>query len=177
MNVLGEHHILNILAAVSVANYLGIDLKEISGYCGSLTSISCKKILKKGINGINVIDCSYSANPTGVISSLNYLKMFEGKKIVIMPCLIEVGKASKEAHYMIGKKIAEVCDLGIITTKDRFKNILQGVEDGGMNKSKLLYISSPEEIFKKIKKDCQQGDTILIEGRVSERLKNLVLKE
>ena len=171
VNLLGSHNILNILAALSVARYLGMDISEIAEACHQLNSVSSKRVLKKGINGINVIDCSYSANPTGVLSLLDYLTLFEGKHIVVMPCLIETGKYSKEAHRKIGKKIAKVCNLAIIITKDRFKEIKEGALEGGLAEDKILSLGNSEDIIMKIKEFCREGDAVLLEGRVSEKLK------
>jgi len=133
--------------------------------------------LRKGVEGINVIDASYSANPDGVMSALDYLKVWENKKVIVMPCLIELGKASKEVHRKIGEKIAEVCDLAIITTKDRFKDLKQGAINKGMKEENILFIESPQKIFEKIKSFCEAGDVVLLEGRVPKRLKELLLKE
>ena len=41
--------------------------------------------MKKGIHQINIIDSSYSSNPDGVFADLDYLNVFSGKKIIIMP--------------------------------------------------------------------------------------------
>ena len=78
----------------------------------------------------------------------------------MMPCLIELGKASKEVHGRIGNKIGEICDLAIITTKDRFKEIKEGA--GG----KALFLENPKEILEKIKSFCREGDVVLLESRV-----------
>jgi len=133
--------------------------------------------IKKGVNGIDVVDASYSANPNGVISALDYLKLWEAKRVIVMPCLIELGKASIEVHRKIGEKIAEVCDLVIITTKDRLKEIKQGAISKGMKEENILFIENSKKIFEKIKSFCREGDVVLLEGRVPKRLKELLLKE
>jgi len=81
-----------------------------------------------------------------------------------MPCLIELGSASKEIHRRIGRKIGEVCDLAIITTKDRFKEIKEQVGE------KALFMENPKEIFEKIKEFCVPGDVVLLESRVPNQL-------
>ncbi|MDP3990791.1 MAG: hypothetical protein Q8P63_00585, partial [Candidatus Nealsonbacteria bacterium] len=81
------------------------------------------------------------------------------KKVIIMPCLIELGSSSKEVHRRIGKKIGEVCDLAIITTKDRLKEIREGAP-------KALFMEKPEDIIEKIKSLCGSGDVVLLESRV-----------
>jgi UDP-N-acetylmuramoyl-tripeptide--D-alanyl-D-alanine ligase len=128
--------------------------------------------LRKGIGGLNIIDATYSANPDGVISHLEYLKTLrqtQGKLVIIMPCLIELGKASKEVHKRIGQKIGEVCDLAIITTKDRFKEIRESAGE------KAIFLDNPKEIFEKIKNFCQRGDVILLESRVPNQLISLLV--
>ena len=106
-----------------MAKALGMTEKEIASVAKKIKNRIPGIQLKKGINGLTIIDATYSANPDGVIGHLDYLKTLPGKKIIIMPCLIELGKASKNVHKRIGEKIGEICDLAIITTKDRFKEI------------------------------------------------------
>lgn len=166
VNLLGKHNIENILLAACCAKELGMTLEEISRACLKIKpEQGAMRILKK--NDLTVLDASYSANPVGVIADLDYLKIYSGKKIIVMPCLIELGKESKQIHKRIGKKIAEVCDLAIITTKDYFKEIKKGTETGSLS---LLLIENPREILKKLKEFSGKEDVILLEGRVPKGL-------
>ena len=76
----------------------------------------------------------------------------------------------------IGKKIGEICDLAIITTKDYFSEILKGAVGSGMEKENISYISDPGEIFKTINAIKKQK-IILLEGRVPAKLKDYLLKK
>ena len=159
----------NILGAMAVAKELGMTEEEISRACEKIENKFPGIKIKKGIKGLNIIDATYSANPDGVLAHLEYLKTLPGKKVIVMPCLIELGKATIEVHRRIGKKIAEVCDLAIIITKDRFKEIKEGA--GG----KAIFIESPKEIFEKIRTFCKEGDIVLLESRVPKDLINLLV--
>jgi len=179
----------NILGAVAVARELGMTEEEINravekienrasiygseGEDESKTLIAYKMPgiqIKEGISDLKIIDASFSANPDGVIAHLEYIKNMPGKKIIVMPCLIELGSASREIHQRIGKKIAEVCDLAIITTKERFKEIK---EEAG---EKAIFLKKPKEILEKIKSFTKEGDIILLESRVPNQLINLLVK-
>ncbi|GAH22259.1 unnamed protein product [marine sediment metagenome] len=105
LNLFGAHNVSNILGAVIIAKELGMDLKEISEVCQKIKPFPKTMELKKGIREVAIIDDSYSANPAGVIAALNYLKIYSGRKIIVMPCLIELGKASKRVHKRIGEKL------------------------------------------------------------------------
>ncbi len=170
VNLLGAQNIENILLAACCAKELGLNLEEISKACQKIKPFPHQMELKKGKNGINIIDSTYSANPDGVISHLEYLKVWPAKKIIIMPCLIELGKASQEAHKRIGEKIGEVCDLAIITTKERFKEIKEGAMKKGMKEENISVIEKPKKIFEKIKNFFDKEDIILLEGRLPKPL-------
>ncbi|MFC1789616.1 Mur ligase family protein [Patescibacteria group bacterium] len=154
----------NILGAQVVARELGMTEDET---CNAVFKIENKFggiQKKKGINEINIVDATYSANPDGVIAHLEYLKKLPGRKIIVMPCLIELGKASKEVHRRIGEKIVEVCDLAIIITKDRFKEIKETAGE------KAVLIESPKGVFKKIINFIKKDDTVLLESRVPKQV-------
>ncbi|MDO8601407.1 MAG: Mur ligase family protein [bacterium] len=153
----------NILGAQAVARELGITAEN--------SSQPKFLSMRRGINGLNIIDSTYSANPTGVIAHLDYLKTLrqaQGKLIIVMPCLIELGSASKDVHRRIGQKISEVCDLAIITTEDRFKEIHETAGD------KAIFIESPIKIFERIKSFAREGDVVLLESRVPNKLISLL---
>ncbi len=170
INLLGSQNIPNILAAIITAQELGMELKEISDACLKIKPEQGPIKLIQGKDGLNILDTSYSANPDGVIADLDYLKIYPGKKIIVIPCLIELGKASKEVHKRIGEKIAEVCDLAIITTKERFEDLKMGAIEKGMMKENIVLIENPEEIINRIKLFAIPGDTVLLEGRVPKEL-------
>ena len=175
VNLLGSHNVSNILAAACCAKELGMNLEEIALACQKIESRQSGIQLKKGINYLNIIDATYSANPDGVISHLEHLKIWPGKKVIAMPCLIELGKASAKIHKEIGRKIGEVCDLCIITTRERFQEVGEGAIEKGMKSKNILFTDNPKEIFEKIKSFCQPGDVVLLESRVPNDLINLLV--
>lgn len=171
LNLLGEHYAQNILMAAIIAKeVLGMPLEEIAKISQRIKPEQGGMRLIKRKDGLNIIDTTYSANPDGVIAHLEYLKIWERKKVIVMPCLIELGKASKEVHRRIGKKIGEVCDLAIITTKERFKEIKEEAIRSGMKAENVLFLENPKKIFEKIKSFSSEGDVILLEGRVPSEL-------
>ncbi len=165
----GAHNIENVLMAAAVANNLGMSLKEIAKAAEEIKpeQLSSSYKISKNSNGLNIIDSTYSANPDGVIADLDYLKIYSGKKIIIMPCLIELGSVSKEIHQKIGRKIAEVCDLAIMVSKECFNAVKEGALKNGMKEDKIELLQDADLIVKKINSLCDENDTVLLEGRLS----------
>ncbi len=174
LNLLGKHNVENVLLAASCAKKLGMALLEISLACKNIQIEQESMQIKQGILGLTIIDSTYSANPNGVLADLDYLKLYPGRKVLVMPCLIELGKASKYVHEKIGAKIGEVCDLAIITTKDRFKELLQGAQKVGLGQDKIFLIEKPKEIFAKISRFTKDGNVVLLESRVPKILIKLL---
>jgi len=174
----------NLEGAKLVAKELGISDEEIERVCQKIKNKLPGIEIKKGINEITIIDATYSANPDGVISHLEYLRIWPGKKVIVMPCLIELGKASKKIHKEIGRKIGEVCDLCIITSRERFQEIGEGAREKGMKGKNILFTDRPKEIFEKIKTFCRSAvesparsidDVVLLESRVPHQLISLLV--
>lgn len=200
VNVLGKQNVQNLLGAILIAKELGMNLEEISMACKDIKQKQAGMTLKRGVYGLNIIDSSYSSNPDGVMADLDYLNLFgqnlqsldnfiQAKKVVVMPCLIELGNKSKEIHREIGKKIAEVCDLAIITTQDAFEDVKSGAMGNGMaadpslpvgqkangvRASKILLCDKPKDIISIVTIFCKSGDAVLLEGRVPGELIKLL---
>ena len=162
INVAGGFNIVNILMAIEVALKLKMSLNEILKATSDIRLNQGSINIVENRNGITFLDSSYSANPDGVIADLDYLNVYKGKKVVIMPSLIELGPATKEVHQRIGKRMSEVCDLVIITSKDSFNDIKNGAGDF----KKIYLIENPEDVVKRINGFCAKGDVVLFESRI-----------
>ncbi len=168
--LLGKQNIENILMAATTAEKLGLNLKEMAS--GKIKSCNMGMELRKG--KFNVIDTTYSANSNGVISHLEYLNVWQGKKAIVMPCLIELGKEAKKVHFQIGKEIGKTCNLAIITSKEYFKEIKKGAEEQGMKN--VIFQEKPEKIFNLLKDFSSSQDIILLEGRIPKSIINFLIK-
>ncbi|MCX6759865.1 MAG: UDP-N-acetylmuramoyl-tripeptide--D-alanyl-D-alanine ligase [Candidatus Nealsonbacteria bacterium] len=162
INAAGGFNIVNALMAIAVASKLEMSSEEISKAARNIKLEQGSINIIENRNGIIFLDSSYSANPDGVIADLDYLNIYNGKKVVIMPSLIELGPAGKVVHQRIGKRISEVCDLAIITSKDGFNDIKAGAGDF----KEVYLIENPENVVKKINEFCNKVDAVLFESRI-----------
>ncbi|MBX4201024.1 UDP-N-acetylmuramoyl-tripeptide--D-alanyl-D-alanine ligase [Candidatus Parcubacteria bacterium] len=175
VNVAGKQNVQNMLAAITVARHLGLTFDQIIEGVKRIFPHHGGMVVKRGKFGIEIIDSSYSSNPDGVMADLNYLDIFDSKKMIVMPCLIELGEKSKEVHYRIGKKIAKVAGMAVITTRDQFEELKRGAIEAGMAPEKLIFSEKPAEIFTIVTTFCKKGDAVLLEGRVPGHLIDLLL--
>ncbi len=153
----GKHNLSNLLLAIASAKELGMSWDQIKKGCFKIVPEMTGIRVFDSNHGFKIIDSSYSANPTGVMADLNYLKLYPKKRVIVMPCLIELGKEARRIHKKIGKKIDKICDLAIITTPDYFEDL---------NSEKAVLIEDSQKITRKLKSFCSKKDTVLIEGRI-----------
>ena len=173
----GIHFIPGLLSAILLAEELGMTSEEISEAILKIHSLDRTMNIFEGVAGLTIIDDTYSANPEGVFAALDYIKNYRAKKIIIMPSLIELGKAAKETHQKIGQKISEICDMVIVTTKDHFQEIGEEFIRGGGNEQKALYTEDPKEIINILREFCDPGDIVLLEGRVPNALMDYLVPQ
>jgi UDP-N-acetylmuramoyl-tripeptide--D-alanyl-D-alanine ligase len=170
IKTIGVHNLENLMLAISCAHYLGMGIQEIASAVSKINSFQTGMKVVSGIGRFDVIDSTYSANPSGVMAHLEHLKLWRGKKVVVMPCLIELGEASEDVHREIGKKIGEVCDLAFIVNRGCVGEMAEGASESGGGEGKVFFSDSPREIAGKIRELGGEAGIMLLEGRLPKKI-------
>ena len=155
---------------------LGMGREEIQDALSTVKPFPHTMELKKGINGIRIIDDSYSGNADGVFAALDALSNFSGQKVIVMPTLIELGKDAIDIHKNIAKRIAGACSTAIITGLDFFKEMQEVAMANGMTEIDFVYMTDANKIVDKIKGATKSGDAVLFESRVPKKIIDLLVK-
>jgi len=159
LNLLGSHNVANFLAAFFVAKDIDFSSQEIAETVGKIGSFEGIMRPFLGINQALFINDTYSCNPEGFKAALSYLENQKGKKIIVTPGMIELGKASARIHRQIAEKLLSVCDL-VITTKKDWVNYLETKSD------KIIIEEDPEKVLELLKRELKKDDIVLLEGRL-----------
>lgn len=115
----GLQNINNILGAMAAAMELGMKLEELVEPVAKLKLREHTLTVKKVSDQLVLIDDTYNANPDGVIAGLEYLNLYrDWQKIVVFPGMLELGEKTAEEHVRVAEKMAEICDLVILTSHD-----------------------------------------------------------
>ncbi|MBQ9276592.1 MAG: UDP-N-acetylmuramoyl-tripeptide--D-alanyl-D-alanine ligase [Clostridia bacterium] len=159
-SLLGIHNVKNILLSVGVAYALGVEMPYILRGVENLETVPHRMELIHG-NGINIIDDSFNGNPTGAKCALDTLALFDTRKVVLTPGLVELGKEEGAINYELGQKIAEVADLVLLVGFKRTDTIKRGLIEAGYGGEIHIYksLASAEEDFEN---RLKVGDTLLI---------------
>ena len=161
---IGRYNIANIMAAIAVANKLGVPVRFMIPRVREIKNVEHRlQLINRG--NINIIDDSYNSNPVSSKLSIETLGEFEGVKIIVTPGLIELGDKQKEYNYELGVNISAVCDYVFLVGKDNSKEIMEGIKSKKFDESKIFFVSSPQEAMQEILKLNIQGKvTVLLEN-------------
>lgn len=160
---LGLHNVYNALAAIAVAQRLGIHMEDIKKGLLKFKNVGMRQQISE-IGGIVLIDDSYNASPDSVKSSVSVLKNLPaGRNIVVIADMLELGEYSQKIHYETGRYIAlEGIDVLITIGKDSAY-----LSNGAMSvnqKLKLIHFDDNKKAFEYLKSILSEGDKVLVKG-------------
>lgn len=159
-NLLGIHNVENVLLAVGVAMKLGVEIPYIQNGIQSLQAVPHRQQLVKG-NGITIIDDSFNSNPDGARLALDTLAMFDTRKVVMTPGLVELGKNEEQENEKLGEYISAIADVVLLVGKKRslvFNRALKRCGFGG----EIYVYESLKDCENDFSNTLKVGDTLLI---------------
>lgn len=105
-NLFGKHQVENILASLIVAEELGIDTELI---LKSLKNLNMTKMRNDfyEFKDVFILDDSYKSNPESVKAALTTLSYFEGRKVVVLADMLDLGEKEVDYHQELGKSLSD----------------------------------------------------------------------
>lgn len=103
----GRHSILNILAGLSVATAVGIELKQLVEPVARLTPAKMRGE-RKTHNGVTILNDSYNSNPEAAKRMLDCLaKETAARRIAVLGEMLELGHMAETLHRELGRYAKE----------------------------------------------------------------------
>ncbi|AMB60402.1 UDP-N-acetylmuramoyl-tripeptide--D-alanyl-D-alanine ligase [Microterricola viridarii] len=175
--VLGEHHVMNALAAAAVAESLGVDIDAI------VTALESVELAERwrmqvlgGRDGVTIINDAYNASPDSMAAALKTLAQIRTpgqRTIAVLGEMSELGEFSGEEHDRIGLlavrlNISQLLVVGQNARRMHISTINQGSFDGESS-----IVDTADEAFELLKNTIQPGDLVLVKSSNSAGLRFL----
>lgn len=168
-SLLGEHNVSNICLAAAIAFEMGLTLGEICAGIARLRAVPHRLEVRKTAKGVTIIDDSYNSNTQGIIAALSVLSKFEGRKIVVTPGLVELGREQDVENYKFGKRLAEVCDVAVLVGRTATYRIQDGLVDGYFDCENVIVAKDLDSARRKLEKLLKSGDVVLFENDLPDK--------
>lgn len=139
-------------------------VEEVVRELGVVAKVGANKelVTRKTPRGVTVIDDSYSTNEQGFERAMEYLKSLSGRKFVVSPGIIELGKYTREIHQKLAEKLKGINRVWV-TNEIMAKYLGAEAQE------------NPDRLFKIMSMELKSGDVLLIEGRIPSGLKQQIL--
>jgi UDP-N-acetylmuramoyl-tripeptide--D-alanyl-D-alanine ligase len=161
---LGKHNVLNSLAAIAIADYLGVDLDEAIEKIGQYVPPSMRQEIHE-VGGVTIIDDTYNASPDSIRSGLDVLRGLEcsGRRVAVLADMLELGELSEQAHYDVGVAAAEAGVDVLVTVGKRAENIGKGAKS--VNPAVLVCSQKDnEQAVHYLTHKLRPGDCVIVKG-------------
>lgn len=164
----GQHNVLNALAASSIALAAGLGLEDIAKGLAQFSSVNGRLQQSKTPVGVALIDDTYNANPGSFEAAIEVLARASGSKILVMGDMGELGENASLLHEHIGQYAR---DKGI----DRLFAVGQLCEYAvkGFGVGAQLY-ENKSMLIKALENFLDQNMTCLIKGSRSAKMEMVV---
>lgn len=175
--VLGEHHVMNALAATAAALELGVPLPAVVEALESVTLAERWRMqVMGGRDDITIINDAYNASPDSMAAALKTLAQVQApgtRTIAVLGEMSELGEFSGEEHDRIGLLavrlgISQLVVVGPGARRLHITAINEGSWDG-----ESTYVETADEAFDLVTSLAQPGDTVLVKSSNSAGLRHL----
>ena len=168
-SAIGKHNVLNLTAALGVADYLGLDVKK--------TAQSYKDFKGQRQNIINtsagytIIDDTYNASVDSMKAAINVLcndVKTEGRKIAVLGSMFELGERSADYHKEVGAFLKDKGIDELIVRGEEAEYYKEG------NDIPARSFDSNGEAAEYLKTVLKAGDSVLLKASNGMKLKEIV---
>ena len=109
--LLGRQNVANALAAAAAAQAVGTSVEDIVAGLARATPVRGRLRAVPGRGGATIIDDSYNANPGSVRAAIDHLAALEGRRILVLGNMAELGPTGPALHEEIGEYARGRCDM------------------------------------------------------------------
>ena len=159
--LVGEHNILNALAAVAVGLARGLTPSEAVGALATLVPPDKRgQVLQLG--NITIINDCYNSNPKALQAMVDALAaMKAGRRIVVAGEMLELGPAGEEMHRAAGQHIAEKKIDIAVGVRGLAQSLVEGARHAG---TQADFVATPEEAGEWLAREAREGDVVLLKA-------------
>ncbi len=175
VKLIGRQNVENLLPAIFIGLHIGIDFSAIKDVVNEIRPLPGAMDPKITANKTVIVDDTHNSSLTSVLRAVDYMKLYDGKRILVLEPLVELGKNSKEDHYQMGLTIGGTCDY-LFLTNDNFKDAINRGIKNSKGKCRVM-IQTPIKIADFIKKECSREDIVVFEGNQAGKIMSLLSYE
>lgn len=164
----GKHNIANALAAIAAAGQLGVPLALQAKVLQKIQPVSGRLARVKAWADALLLDDSYNASPDAVKSAIDLLATLQGKKLLALGGLAELGDATNAIHSELGRYARSQGLDGLFALEGKASLAAKSFGEGGK------IAASHQALAELIKPELNADTCLLVKGSRSSGMDKLV---
>lgn len=158
LHVPGEHNARNALAATAAAIALNLSLESIVAGLEAFAGVAGRLQRKSARHGATVIDDTYNANPASLRAAISVLAQTEGKRLLVLGDMGELGENAAGFHAEIGRAARQAGIEQLYALGELSRNAVQAFG------SNAHHFVSVEALQAALEKQLDADTTVLVKG-------------
>ncbi|QHF20435.1 UDP-N-acetylmuramoyl-tripeptide--D-alanyl-D-alanine ligase [Rathayibacter sp. VKM Ac-2762] len=176
LRVLGEHHVMNALAATAAALSVGVALPAIVEALATVTLAERGRMEVLGGEDVRVINDAYNASPDSTAAALRTLAQIAkpgGRTVAVLGEMSELGEWADEEHERVGLLAVRLNISQIVVVGRGARRIHVAAEREGSWSGESVFAETSDEAFNLLEDYLRPGDTVLVKSSNSAGLRFL----
>ncbi len=168
LSLSGLHNVRNALAVAAAASSLGFSSVEIKAGLEQSSAVAGRLECCEGQRGQVIFNDAYNANPESFCAAIDVLKLAEGRRILVMGDMGELGDTATEMHVRVGSYAKDQNIECLVATGPLSKSAVEAFGENGH------WFESREAVTEFLTKTTKSGDTLLVKGSRSAGMDQVV---
>ncbi len=168
LNLLGKHNVMNALAATATSIGADVDPEIIRAGLEAVQSVPGRMQPNKGVNGSFIINDTYNANPTSLQAGLDVLAARDGKRILVLGDMGELGENVEAFHTQAGE-MASRAKVDQLFTLGKFSRNATTVFG-----SNARHYEDVDKLIADVRESLTADTTVLVKGSRVMRMERVV---
>jgi UDP-N-acetylmuramoyl-tripeptide--D-alanyl-D-alanine ligase len=158
--LLGAHNIQNLAGCMAVAHTLGLTLQEMAYPVRMLKPVEHRlQLLPNGF-----IDDAYNSNPAGFRGALDTLKLFDARRVLVTPGMVELGERQDALNKELGAYAADKCDIAVLVGERQAPPLKEGLLSAGFPEEKIYVAKTLADGLRYVNSLPPQKQIVLLEN-------------
>jgi UDP-N-acetylmuramoyl-tripeptide--D-alanyl-D-alanine ligase len=172
LKLIGDHNLLNAIAAISLTSSLGVDSVRIKAGLEKMEALKGRSQVIEG--RFTIIEDSYNANAESMDRIFNFISELNwpGRIILILGSMKELGDSTAEMHRQVGAQAVSLNPAAVFFFGQEMKSAYNSAFVQGTS-SRLEYYENFSDLEKNVPGYLQDGDLVLLKGSRSMNLNKL----
>lgn len=168
LQVPGLHNVRNAVAAAAAATAAGASLGAVARGLSAFSAVKGRLQRKQGRHGAVVIDDTYNANPDSVRAAIDVLASLQGRRVLVLGDMGEVGEQGPAFHAEVGRHAHECGVSALLLIGDATKHTAAAFGEGASHFERM------EDLLVAAALCDAVGTTVLVKGSRFMRMERVV---